>query len=176
MYKFATILTLLIIVFSCQSNRSDVQKTEDLTITIQDIEIAETESGFILYVRAKPDIKSIKLYPHTHDPKGENDVFGYKSKTYNKINGNESFLVGKDLIKNDKYFFLIDSTPEPHYSFDFAFSILIPDELVYGYKHIGNETVINLEAGTYINICTFPLKYASHRNGYQDNPFNLALK
>lgn len=175
MLKPIHIILILILVVSCQTSPNTINTKKDLTISPQDTEILEIDSGIILYVKAKPDIKSIKLYSHTHDINGEYDIFGYRSRTYNEVNGNELYLYRNKLVKNE-YFFLIDSTPVPHHSFGYAFSFLIPKELVYGYKHINNETVVKLESNLFINICTFPLKNISYKEGYYDNPFNLILR
>lgn len=174
MNKIILILLFSIIIMNCKTIPSKTQNIKDLTITPEDIELVKIDSGFMLYVRAKKDIKSIKLFPYTHDPEGKITIFGYRSKTFNEINGNEYISYGKNPVKNDQNL-LIDSTPEPHQSFGHAFSFLISYELLYGYSHVGNETIVNLVSGTYFNICTFPLKYISYDDGYCDNPFNLVL-
>ena len=134
--------------------------------------IADKENGgYHLYVKKSPNVNSILLTETTKDPTGKNDSYAYRSKEYNKINGDEKrILNGEFLVSEGAKYSLVDSTPEETDFFGPAFHIYIPQTLVYGYEWSRNGE-IQIDKGTFINIRSFEKPYADYTGNYVDNPF-----
>ena len=129
--------------------------------------IADKENGgYHLYVKKSPNVNSILLTETTKDPTGKNDSYAYRSKEYNKINGDEKrILNGEFLVSEGAKYSLVDSTPEETDFFGPAFHIYIPQTLVYGYEWSRNGE-IQIDKGTFINIRSFEKPYADYTGNY----------
>ena len=151
----------------------------DLVIEQGDIRLEkDSESGYHLYIRKKPNINSVILVETTKDPTGQEANYAYRAENYNPINGDEKRILNGEFL-NSEYakFSLIDSTPEKDSKFGEAFHIYIPEELSYGYPWTRNGK-IPVEKGTFINIRSFEKPYADYTGSFADNPFmfNFEIK
>jgi hypothetical protein len=133
----------------------------------------EEDGGYHLWIRKKPDIDSVLLTESTADPEQKMAVYALRTRTYNKINGDERRILNGEFLESERdMFFLVDSSPQPYEPFGRAFHVFIPYEVIYGYpdKRYGE---IEVSAGTYLNIRTFERPYADYRGAFRDNPFIL---
>ena len=151
----------------------------DLVIERGDIRLEkDSESGYHLYIRKKPNINSVILVETTKDPTGQEANYAYRAENYNPINGDEKRILNGEFL-NSEYakYSLIDSTPEKDSKFGEAFHIYIPEELSYGYPWTRNGK-IPVEKGTFINIRSFEKPYADYTGSFADNPFmfNFEIK
>ena len=160
-------------------------KQQQLRIRAENVRlIPDTKKGgYHLYVKKTPDVNSILLTETTKDPDGKNDSYAYRSKDYNKINGDEIRLLdGKKLESEGAKYSLVDSTPEKTTLFGGksgelveAFHIYIPETIVYGYEWSRKGEVV-IGKGTFINIRSFEKPYADYTGDYMDSPFMFDLK
>lgn len=151
----------------------------DLVIEQGDIRLEkDSESGYHLYIRKKPNINSVILVETTKDPTGQEANYAYRAENYNPINGDEKRILNGEFL-NSEYakYSLIDSTPEKDSKFGEAFHIYIPEELSYGYPWTRNGK-IPVEKGTFINIRSFEKPYADYTGSFADNSFmfNFEIK
>lgn len=151
----------------------------DLVIEQGDIRLEkDSESGYHLYIRKKPNINSVILVETTKDPTGQEANYAYRAENYNPINGDEKRILNGEFL-NSEYakYSLIDSTPEKDSKYGEAFHIYIPEELSYGYPWTRNGK-IPVEKGTFINIRSFEKPYADYTGSFADNPFmfNFEIK
>ncbi len=149
-----------------------------LSLKQSDIIIKANKSYLDLYIRKKPEIKSILLTTATGDftkNRQPGSEYALRSMNYVKENGNELFFYkGRFLGKAQKLFFLITSSLVKHDKFKKAFYIKIPRYVVYGYKW-ENFGTMRMAEGTKFNIRTFAGKFANYRRGYADNVITLNL-
>lgn len=177
-YKCKILICFFIFVFSLGFLVAE-NSNMDLTITQSDIRLEkDSEVGYHLYIRKKPNINSIILVETTKDPTGQEANYAYRAEFYNTINGDEKRILNGEFL-NSEYakFSLIDSTPEKDSQFGEAFHIYIPEELSYGYPWTRNGK-IPVEKGTFINIRSFEKPYADYTGRFADNPFmfNFEIK
>jgi len=65
-------------------------EAEDLSLSKEDLLVIQNpKGGYHLYIRAKPDIKSVLLTETTKDPDLKLDNYAYRDPNYNEINGDE---------------------------------------------------------------------------------------
>ena len=129
--------------------------------------------GIHLFIRKKPDIKSVLLVQSLKDPLGEEDNYAYRALEWNQFNGDELRLLNGKLLQSEgaKYS-LISSTVVNHPVLGECFEIYIPPVIQYGYSWTENGTV-TVGKGTFINIRTFERKYADYKGEFKDNPFTF---
>lgn len=149
---------------------------QDLTLHKDDIVIIQSpEGGYHLYIKAKPQIKSVLLTETTKDPESLLPNYAYRDKNYNKINGDEKRLLNGEFLSPEKHLYsLIDSTPEYDTPLGSAFHIWIPYIIVYGYEW-GLHGEVEVADGTFFNIRTFAQPYGNYDGKFQDNPFVLRV-
>ncbi len=137
--------------------------------------IQDPRGGYHLYIKAKPEIKSVMLTETTKDPALKLANYSYRAPNYNEINGDEKRLLdGKFLPKEKELYSLIDSTPEEDTPIGKAFHIWIPYIIVYGYDWSRNGEV-EVKDGTFFNIRTFAKPYGDYNGNFKDNPFVLRV-
>ena len=137
--------------------------------------IQNPKGGYHLYIRAKPDIKSVLLTETTKDPDLKLDNYAYRDPNYNEINGDEKRLLnGEFLLPEKKLYSLIDSTPEKNTPLGEAYHIWIPYIILYGYDW-SRSGEIEVKDGTFFNIRTFAKPYGDYTGNFQDNPFTLRV-
>lgn len=148
----------------------------DLVLNSADLRIEQLgDGGYHLYIKAKPDIKSVLLAETTKDPLGQEDNYAYRAEQWNPINGDEKrMLNGVFLESKSQLYSLIDSSPEEDSLFGMAFHIFIPWVVTYGYPWSRNGREF-LADGTFINIRTFSKPYADYRGEFFDNPYKISV-
>ncbi len=162
------------------------EKQQQLRIKASDIRLIpdKKNGGYHLYVKKTANVNSILLTETTKDPEGKNDSYAYRTKDYNKINGDEiRYLDGKKLESEGAKYSLVDSTTEKTSLFASAgtsdqvdaFHIYIPETIVYGYDW-SRHGEITIGKGTFINIRSFEKPYADYTGDYMDSPFMFDLK
>ena len=151
-------------------------EAEDLSLSKEDLLVIQNpKGGYHLYIRAKPDIKSVLLTETTKDPDLKLDNYAYRDPNYNEINGDEKRLLnGEFLLPEKKLYSLIDSTPEKNTPLGEAYHIWIPYIILYGYDWSRNGEV-EVKDGTFFNIRTFSKPYGDYTGNFQDNPFTLRV-
>lgn len=149
---------------------------EDLKIDRNDLAVIQSpEGGYHLYIRVKPDIKSVMLTETTRDPDLKLDNYAYRNPAYNKINGDEKRILNNEFLAFEKQLYsLIDSTPEKDTPLGEAFHIWIPYIIEYGYDW-SRHGEIEVKDGTFFNIRTFAKPYGDYSGEFKDNPFILRL-
>ncbi len=162
--------TVIFISFFCVLKAQDISLGKDDVLVIQ-----SPEGGYHLYIKAKPDIKSVLLTETTRDPELKEANYAYRNPDYNVINGDEKRLLnGEFLLPEKKLYSLIDSTPEEDTPLGKAFHIWIPYIIVYGYDW-SRSGEVEVADGTFFNIRTFVKPYGDYDGGFQDNPFVLRV-
>ena len=150
--------------------------SEDLSLSKEDLLVIQNpKGGYHLYIRAKPDIKSVLLTETTKDPDLKLDNYAYRDPNYNEINGDEKRLLnGEFLLPEKKLYSLIDSTPEKNTPLGEAYHIWIPYIILYGYDW-SRSGEVEVKDGTFFNIRTFAKPYGDYTGNFQDNPFTLRV-
>ncbi|XTB05843.1 VWA domain-containing protein [Treponema denticola] len=151
-------------------------EAEDLSLSKEDLLVIQNpKGGYHLYIRAKPDIKSVLLTETTKDPDLKLDNYAYRDPNYNEINGDEKRLLnGEFLLPEKRLYSLIDSTPEKNTPLGEAYHIWIPYIILYGYDW-SRSGEIEVKDGTFFNIRTFAKPYGDYTGNFQDNPFTLRV-
>ncbi|MDR3115944.1 MAG: hypothetical protein LBU25_10545 [Treponema sp.] len=137
------------------------------------VEKAIDQEGFHLFIKKKPAISSILL---TEAPKPESeDTYSYRAMEWNEVNGNEMYMNPSSPIpRQDRSWFLMDSSPENHPLLGEAFHVYIPPLISYGYPETRHATLV-VEDGLLINIRTFALPYVDYGGSFRDNTFLLSI-
>ena len=151
-------------------------EAEDLSLSKEDLLVIQNpKGGYHLYIRAKPDIKSVLLTETTKDPDLKLDNYAYRDPNYNEINGDEKRLLnGEFLLPEKRLYSLIDSTPEKNTPLGEAYHIWIPYIILYGYDW-SRSGEVEVKDGTFFNIRTFSKPYGDYTGNFQDNPFTLRV-
>jgi hypothetical protein len=145
---------------------------QNLTLGPQDLRLElRADGGFHLFIRKKPDIRSVLLTESTRDPALRADNYAYRATEWNPVNGDEIRLINGVPVARG-IFSLISSTPVTHPELGPAFQIYIPWILEYGYEN-GRRGEVYVVDGTYFNIRAFNLPYGDYRGEFADNPFVL---
>lgn len=133
----AYFIIFLFIVFNLFSSMND-----HLSINIDDVYVEAHEDGFHLFIRKKPNIKSVILTESFEIPGKSKDVSTYSFRTleYNKINGDEIRILNGRVIQNRRLLSLTSSTPVQNRRFGQAFHILIPKKLRYGFPNFSTRS------------------------------------
>jgi hypothetical protein len=149
---------------------------EELAVDIGDIRIEQrVDGGFHLFIRKKPNIKSVLLTESVKDNAYKIDNYAYRCLEWNAVNGDEiRMLNGIPIPKESKIYSLVDSTPEFHRELGEAFHIYIPYILNYGYQWARYGEVY-ITDGTFLNIRSFSAPYADYRGSFRDNPFTISV-
>lgn len=149
---------------------------DDLSVTADEILLEEeADGGFHLWIRKKSGMESVMITESTADPEKKKASFSLRAREYNSVNGDEKRLLdGKEISREKKLYFLIDSTSEIKDDFGEAFHIFIPYITEYGYPW-SRKGEIYLSAGTFINIRTFEKKYCDYTGAFRDNPFLIDI-
>jgi hypothetical protein len=148
---------------------------QDLTISAGDLRIEQrVDGGFHLFIRKKPGIASVLLAESTKDPRMREDNYAYRAGRRNDINGNERRILNGVPLPNERYWSIIDSTPEPHPELGEAFHLYIPYLIYYGYEDTRHGEVYVVD-GTYFNLRAFALPYGDYRGPFRDNPYVLRV-
>ncbi|BCR21761.1 vWA domain-containing protein [Borrelia sp. HM] len=175
--KKAYFIVSLFIVFNLFSSMGD-----DLSIDIDDVYVEAHEDGFHLFIRKKPNIKSVILTESFEIPDKSKDVSTYSFRTleYNDVNGDEIRILNGRVIQNKSLLSLTSSTPVKNRKFGQAFHILIPKRLRYGFPDFSTRSGdINLEVlkrnkePFWFSIRTFEKKYNDYLGKYKDNAYEL---
>ncbi|MDR1904535.1 MAG: VWA domain-containing protein [Treponema sp.] len=149
---------------------------EELAVDIDDIRIEQrVDGGFHLFIRKKPNIKSVLLTESVKDKAYKIDNYAYRCLEWNEVNGDEiRMLNGIPIPQESKIYSLVDSTPEFHSEFGDAFHIYIPYILHYGYEWARYGEVY-ITDGTFLNIRSFSAPYADYSGSFRDNPFTISV-
>jgi hypothetical protein len=149
----------------------------DLSLVSEDMYVEQRDDGgYHVFVRKKPDIKSILLVESTKDPAQKVAVYALRTKRYNSINGDEKrILDNKFLVLSDGSYSIIDSTPEKNEKFGEAFHLFIPVEVLYGYPWTQRHGKLIINDGSFLNLRCFSKPYADYTGGFLDNPFILKI-
>ena len=147
---------------------------QDLSLGPDDLRIElRADGGFHLFIRKKPDIRSVLITESTRDPALGADNYAYRAAEWNPVNGDEIRLLdGVPIPRENRIYSLISSTPETHPDLGSAFHIYIPWVLLYGYEN-GRHGEVYVSDGTYFNIRAFNYPYGDYRGRFADNPFIL---
>jgi hypothetical protein len=148
---------------------------QDLDISAADLRIEQrVDGGFHLFIRKKPDISSVLLVESTKDPRMREDNYAYRAGRRNEVNGNERRMLNGEALPNERYWSIIDSTPEPHSELGEAFHLYIPYIIYYGYEDTRHGEVYVVD-GTYFNLRAFTLPYGDYQGPFRDNPYVLRV-
>ena len=120
-------------------------EAEDLSLSKEDLLVIQNpKGGYHLYIRAKPDIKSVLLTETTKDPDLKLDNYAYRDPNYNEINGDEKRLLnGEFLLPEKKLYSLIDSTTKKNMPLGETYHIWIPYIILYGGEGIISFTELS---------------------------------
>ena len=151
-----------------------IVQSQDLTLNVEDLFIEQRfDGGFHLYIRKKPDIRSVLITESTRDPELQHHNYAYRAPEWNPINGNEIRIIdGLQIPPEDEIFSLISSTVIIHPELGEVFHIFIPWILNYGYEHTRHGEIY-VSNGTYLNLRAFVLPFGDYRMPFYDNPFIL---
>jgi hypothetical protein len=148
---------------------------QDLTINAGDLRIEQrVDGGFHLFIRKKPDIASVLLVESTKDPGMREDNYAYRAGSWNEVNGDERRILNGVPLPENRYWSIIDSSPERHPELGEAFHLYIPYLIYYGYENTRHGEVYVVD-GTYFNLRAFHLPYGDYRGPFLDNPYVLRV-
>jgi hypothetical protein len=148
---------------------------QDLSISTGDLRIEQrVDGGFHLFIRKKPDIASVLLAESTKDPRMREDNYAYRAGQWNAVNGDEQRILNGVPLPGNRYWSIIDSTPERHPELGEAFHLYIPYLIYYGYEDTRHGEVYVVD-GTYFNLRAFTLPYGDYRGSFLDNPYVLQV-
>ncbi len=165
-------VTHIFLLLFCASLFSEV----DLSLKPEDFKIVQTlEGGYYLWIRRKPDIKSVLLTESSADPAKRSHSYTLRNPVYHPLNGDERRILDGKFLNGKDLFFLMDSTLEQHEELGQSFCIFIPYIVVYGYSWSRSGEIQVLD-GTFLNIRSFARPYADYTGNYLDNPFVLRVK
>ncbi|MBN2532968.1 MAG: VWA domain-containing protein [Spirochaetales bacterium] len=148
----------------------------DLSVSAGDIygEYQKDDGGYHIFVRKKPDIKSILLTESTKDPEMKIHVYALRTSSYNPVNGDEKRILDGEFLQKG-HNSLIDSTPEVNKKFGTAFHFFIPLVVKYGYPEQQRSGKIYISDDAFINMRCFEKLYGDYSGLYEDNPFTLKI-
>ncbi len=151
-------------------------QAQSLVIPSTDLRIEqESDGGYHLYVRARPEIASVLLVESTKDPGGVADNYAYRAELWNPVNGDEKRLLnGAFIDPKSGIHSLVDSSPEPDAQFGKAFHVFIPWVVAYGYSWSRNGREF-ISDGTFVNIRAFAKPYADYSGPFLDNPYRISV-
>jgi hypothetical protein len=168
-HRFASCFSILALFWAAAA------AAQDLDISTSDLRIEQrVDGGFHLFIRKKPDIGSVLLVESTKDPRMREDNYAYRADRWYAVNGNERRLLNGVPLPDNRYWSIIDSTPEPHPELGEAFHLYIPYILYYGYENTRHGEVYVVD-GTYFNLRAFNLPYGDYRGPFRDNPYVLRV-
>ena len=147
----------------------------DLSVGPTDIRMDQnSDGGYILVIRAKPDIQSIIITESTADPNKKLDTYTLRAKEFNPVNGNEKKKLDGKFIETPGMYFLMSSTPQPDVSFGQVFRIFVPYVVVFGFPS-SRYGELSMTDGAYLNIRSFQKPYADYSGAWKDNPYTIKL-
>ena len=153
----------------------EASSTAGLQISANDMRIEQSiEGGYLLWVRAKEGMASIMLTESTEAPGSNAATYAYRTTREDPSYIDERRILDGEFLSSEGHF-LIDSTPERHPEFGFAFRIFIPYIVNYGYPTSRHGEVQVLD-GTYLSVRAFSLPFADYRGAYRDNPFVVRVQ
>jgi hypothetical protein len=166
---------LVLRVFALTLLAVGIAGAQDLGISTRDLRIEQrVDGGFHLFIRKKPGISSVLLVESTKDPGMRENNYAYRAGQRNETNGNEQRILNGLPLPNERYWSIIDSTPERHPELGEAFHLYIPYLIYYGYEDTRHGEVYVVD-GTYFNLRAFALPYGDYRGPFRDNPYVLRV-
>ncbi|MDR1972892.1 MAG: VWA domain-containing protein [Treponema sp.] len=148
---------------------------QDLGISARDLRIEQrVDGGFHLFIRKKPGISSVLLVESTKDPRMQEDNYAYRAGQWNEVNGDETRMLNGLPLPGNRYWSIIDSTPEGHPELGEAFHLYIPYLIYFGYEDTRHGEVYVVD-GTYFNLRAFAMPYGDYRGPFRDNPYVLRV-
>jgi Mg-chelatase subunit ChlD len=150
--------------------------SQDLAIGPGDLRLEQQAGeGVHLYIRKKAGIASVLLTESTQDPSRQADNYAYRARDWNAVNGDEIRIInGVPIPRENRFYSIIDSTPENHLQLGSAFHLFLPYTMIYGSANTRHGEV-RISDGVYINIRSFALPYGDYRGGFRDNPYRLQV-
>jgi hypothetical protein len=151
-------------------------KEDPLLLSLADLRILQAgDSGYHLYVRAKPGLGSVLLTESTKDPAMKLPNYAYRTKEPNEVNDwRKRLLNGKFIPESEKVYSIIDSDPEPDADFGRAFHLFIPYVLAFGNQWNRSGEVFAAD-GTFLNVRAFAKPYADYSGPFKDNPYKIQV-
>jgi hypothetical protein len=148
--------------------------SQDLAIGPEDLRLEQQSGeGIHLYIRKKAGIASVLLTESTQDPSRQADNYAYRARDWNAVNGDEIRIInGAPIPREDRFYSIIDSTPENHPQLGPAFHLYLPYTMIYGSADTRSGEV-RISDGVYMNIRSFALPYGDYRGSFRDNPYRL---
>lgn len=147
----------------------------DTVIDKKDIVFIKSDSGYELFIRAKPEISSILLTEAQKWPDNTQPNYGLRTEIYYEANSDQKrILDGKVLSTRYDAFFLIDSTPKKHELLENAYRFFLPEKVIFGYDWTKNGEV-EIKPGTRINLRLFEKPYADYEGRFKDQWIILEL-
>ncbi len=158
-----------------QSGLSHIQVITPLTLTTTDIRIENSnDGGYVLLVKAKPDIKSILITESTEPGDHQVATYAMRSAVPHPFNTDQKRLIDGKPVERPDLFFLVSSSPLPDKEFGLAFRLFLPYVIEYGYPE-SRHGQISLNNETFLSIRAFAKPWADYSGKYVDNPYRLLL-
>jgi hypothetical protein len=175
----AKALSLAVLLFTpalpAQTGQSRIQVITPLTLTTTDIRIENSnDGGYVLWVRAKPEIKSILITESTEPGDHKVATYAMRSTVPHPFNGDQKRILDGKVIDGAGLNFLVSSTSLPDRQFGQAYRLFLPYVIEYGYPS-GRHGQIQLYNETFLSIRTFAKPWADYSGAYLDNPYKLIL-
>jgi hypothetical protein len=165
------------ILLSAPRAAAQAAKDDPLSLSLADLRILQAgDSGYHLYIRAKPGLGSVLLTESTKDPAMKLPNYAYRSKEPNEVNEwRKRMLNGKFIPESEKVYSIIDSESEPDAEFGRAFHLFIPYVLAFGNQWNRSGELFAAD-GTFLNIRAFAKPYADYTgNKWKDNPYRIQV-
>jgi hypothetical protein len=158
-----------------QGGQSRIQVITPFTLTTADIRIENSnDGGYVLWVRAKPDIKSILITESTEPGDHKVATYAMRSTVPHPYNADQKRILNGKVIDGAGLNFLVSSTPIPDKQFGQAFRLFLPYVIEFGYPE-GRHGQIQLYNETFLSIRAFTKPWADYSGAYLDNPYKLIL-
>lgn len=175
-FGFAFVACLLLMQIHAHSvGAQSLDTMTGLVLGPQDLRLENSnDGGYLLYVRAKPQIKSILITESTEPESHKIPTYTMRTKQANPINNDSKRMLNGVVLDQPALFFLVTSTSLPDKAFGQAFRLFIPYVVEYGFpggRH-GDRQIVD---GAFLSIRTFNKVWADYSGAYHDNPFKFVL-
>jgi hypothetical protein len=156
-------------------NASKLQVITPLTLTNSDIRIENSnDGGYILYVRAKPEIKSILITESTEPGDHKTATYAMRSASPHPFNNDQKRLLDGKVVNQPNLYYLVTSTSLADPQFGQAYRLFLPYVIEFGYPE-GRNGRIQLMDQAFLSIRSFAKPWADYSGAYLDNPYKLVL-
>ncbi|NNM67618.1 MAG: VWA domain-containing protein [Spirochaetales bacterium] len=167
----------------CHAQEALPGSPQALLLTLQktDVRLQAFSDGYHLIIRAKPGLKSVLMTEAFELPTHKLATYSFRSLEPNSWNEKEKRILNGKFLKEPNTY-LVSSTLHDDPYFGKAFVILLPQEVVYGFKGVPgarwgkvnvSQELSNPGSAFWFSLRAFAKPWADYSGPYKDNAFEL---